>query len=64
MVAHLERKLHYCGSETHEKLDSPTMTTVKGNQNQSQNSEQLHIIQRYCEKPGQVIKERRKLIRK
>ena len=64
LVAHLEQELQHCGSEIHAKLPSPTMATTKTNQNQSQNSEQLHINCRYCGKLCHVIKECRKLIRK
>ena len=63
IVAHLERELELSGLENDGELTIPTMTTVPLNDNQ-QNTEQTKIVCHYCKKPGHVIRECRKRIRK
>ena len=62
-VAHLERELELSGLENDGELTIPTMTTVLLNDNQ-QNTEQTKIVCHYCKKPGHVIRDCRKRIRK
>ena len=63
IVAHLERELELSGLENDGELTIPTMTAVPPNDNQ-QNTEQTKIVCHYCKKPGHVIRECRKRIRK
>ena len=63
IVAHLERELELSGLENDGELLIPTMTAVPPNDNQ-QNTEQTKVICHYCKKPGHVIRERRKRMRK
>ena len=63
IVAHLERELELSGLENDGELTIPTMTTVPLIDKQ-QNTEQTKIVCHYCKKPGHVIRECRKRIRK
>ena len=63
IVAHLERELELSGLENNGELTLPTMTTVPLNDNQ-QNTEQTKVVCHYCKKPGHVIRECRKRMRK
>ena len=63
IVAHLERELELSGLENDGELTIPTMTTVPLNDNQ-QNTERTKVVCHYCKKPGHVIRECRKRIRK
>ena len=63
IVAHLERELELSGLENDGELTIPTMTAVPPNDNQ-QNTEQTKTVCHYCKKPGHVIRECRKRIRK
>ena len=63
IVAHLERELELSGLENDGELTIPTMTAVPPNDNQ-QNFEQTKVICNSCKKPGHVIRECRKRIRK
>ena len=63
IVTHLERELELSGLENDGELTIPTMTTVPPNDNQ-QNTEQTKIVCHYCKKPGHVIRDCRKKIRK
>ena len=63
IVAHLERELELSGLENDGELTIPTMTTVPLNDNQ-QTTEQTKVVCHYCKKPGHVIRECRKRIRK
>ena len=63
IVAHLERELELSGLENDGELTIPTMTAVPPNDNQ-QNTEQTKIVCHYCKKPGHVIRDCRKRIRK
>jgi len=63
IVAHLERELELSGLENDGELTIPTMTAVPPNDNQ-QNTEQTKLVCHYCKKPGHVIRECRKRIRK
>ena len=63
IVAHLERELELSGLENDGELTKPTMTAVPPNDNQ-QNTEQTKVICHYCKKPGHVIREWRKRMRK
>ena len=63
IVAHLERELELSGLENDGELTIPTMTTVPLNDNQ-QNTEQTKVVCHYCRKPGHVIRECSKWIRK
>ena len=63
IVAHLERELELSGLENDGELTIPTMTAVPPNDNQ-QNTEQLKVVCHYCKKPGHVIRECRKRMRR
>ena len=63
IVAHLERELELSGLENDGELTIPTMTTVPLNDNQ-QNIEQTKVVCYYCKKPGHVIRDCRKRMRK
>ena len=63
IVAHLEKELELSGLENDGELTIPTMTAVPPNDNQ-QNTEQTKVICHYCKKPGHVIRECRKRMRK
>ena len=63
IVAHLERDLELSGLENDGELTIPTMTAVPPNDNQ-QNTEQTKVVCHYCKKPGHVIRDCRKRMRK
>ena len=63
IVAHLERELELSGLENEGELTIPTMTTVPPNYSQ-QNTEQTKVVCHYCKKPGHVIRDCRKRMRK
>ena len=63
LVAHLEKELELSGLENDGELTIPTMTAVAPNDIQ-QNTEQTKVICHYCKKPGHVIRECRKRMRK
>ena len=63
IVAHLERELELSGLQNDEELTLPTMTAVPPKENQ-QNTEQTKVVCYYCKKPGYVIRECRKRMRK
>ena len=63
IVAHLERELELSGLENDGELTIPTMRTVPLNDNQ-QNTEQTKVVCYYCKKPGHVIRDCRKRMRK
>ena len=63
IVAHLERELELSGLENDGELTIPTMTAVPPNDSQ-QSSEQTEVVCRYCKKPGHVIRDCRKRMRK
>ena len=63
IVAHLERELELSGLENDGELTIPTMTAVPPNENQ-QNTEQTKVTCHYCKKPGHVIQDCRKRMRK
>ena len=63
IVAHLERELEVSRLEKDGEQTIPTMTAIPPNDNQ-QNTEQTKIICHYCRKPGHVIRDCRKRIRK
>ena len=63
IVAHLERELELSGLENDGELTIPTMTAVPLNDNQ-QNIEQTKVLCYYCKKPGHVVRDCRKRIRK
>ena len=63
IVTHLERELELSGLENDGELTIPTMTAVPPNDNR-QNTEQTKILCHYCKKPGHVIRDCRKRIRK
>ena len=63
IVAHLERELELSGLENDGELTLPTMTAVPPNDNQ-QKTEQTKLVCHYCKKPGHVIRDCRKRMRK
>ena len=63
IVAHLERELELSGLENDGELTIPTMTAVPPKENQ-QNTEQTKVTFHYCKKPGHVIRDCRKRMRK
>ena len=63
IVAHLERELELSGLENDGELTIPTMTAVPPKDNQ-QKTEQLKMVFYYCKKPGHVIRDCRKRMRK
>ena len=63
IVAHLERELELSGLENDGELTIPTTTAVPPNDNQ-QNTEQTKVVCHYCKKPGHVIRDCRKRMRK
>ena len=63
IVTHLEKELELSGLKNDGQLTKPTMTAVPPNDNQ-QNTEQTKVVCHYCKKPGHVIRECRKRIRK
>ena len=63
IFAHLEEELELSGLENDGELTIPTMTAVPPNDNQ-QNTEQTKIVCHCCKKPGHVIRECRKRIKK
>ena len=63
IVAHLERELELSGLENDGELKIPTMTAVPPNDNQ-QKTEQTKFIFHYCKKPGHVIRDCRKRMKK
>ena len=63
IVAHLERELELSGLENDGELTIPTMTAVPPNENQ-QKTEQTKVVCHYCKKPGHVIRDCRKRMRK
>ena len=63
IVAHLERELELSGLENDGELTIPTMTAVPPNDNQ-QKTEQTKVLCHYCKKPGHVIRDCRKRMRK
>ena len=63
IVAHLEKELELSGLENDGELTKPTMTAVPPNDSQ-QNTEQTKVVCHYCKKPGHVIRDCRKRMRK
>ena len=63
IVAHFERELELSGLENDGELTIPTMTAVPPNDSQ-QNTEQTKFVCHYCKKPGHVIRDCRKRMRK
>ena len=63
IVAHLERELELSGLDNDGELTIPTMTAVLPNDSQ-QNTEQTKVVCQYCKKPGHVIRDCRKRMRK
>ena len=63
IVAHLERELELSGLEKDGELTIPTMTAVPTNDNQ-QNTEQAKFVCHSCKKPGHVIRDCRKRMKK
>ena len=61
--AHLKKKLQLSGLENDEELTIPTRTAVPPNENQ-QNTEQTKVTCHYCKKPGHVIRDCRRSMRK
>ena len=62
-VAHLDRQLELSGLENDGEQTIPTMTAVPPNDNK-QNTEQTKVVYYYCKKPGHVIRDCRKTMRK
>ena len=63
IVAHLERELELSGLENDGELTIPTMTAVLPNDSQ-QNTEQTKVVCHYCKKPGHIIRDCRKRMKK
>ena len=63
IVSHLERELELIGLENDGELTIPTMTAVPPHDNQ-QNTEQAKIVCHYSKKPGHVIRECQKRMKK
>ena len=63
IVAHLERELDLSGLENDGELTIPTMIAIPPNENQ-QKTEQTNIVCHYCKKPGHVVRDCRKRIKK
>ena len=63
IVAHLESELELSGLENDGELTIPTMTAVPPNDSQ-QNTEQAKIVRHYCIKPGHVIRDCRRRMRR
>ena len=63
IVAHLERELELSGLENDGELTIPTMTAVPPNDSQ-QNTEQTKVVCHYCKKPGHIIRDCRKRMKK
>ena len=63
IVAHLERELELSGLENDGELAIPTMIALPSNDNQ-QNAEQTKTVFHYCKKPGHVITDFRKRVKK
>ena len=63
IVAHLEREIELSDLENDGELTIPRKTAVPPNDNQ-QNTEQTKVVCHYCKKPGHVIRDCRKRMRK
>ena len=63
IVAHLERELELSSLENDGELKIPLMAAVPPNDNQ-QNTEQTKVVCHYCKKPGHVIRDCRKRMKK
>ena len=63
IVAHLETESELSGLQKAGELTIPTMTAIPAKDNQ-QNTEQTKVVCHYCKKPGHVIRDCRKRIRK
>ena len=63
VVAYLEKELELSGLKNDGELIIPTMAAVPSNSNQ-QNTEETKILCHYCKKPGHVIEECPKRIKK
>ena len=63
IFAHLERELELSGLDNDGELTIPTMSAVPPNDNQ-QKTEQTKVVCHYCKKPGHVIRDCRKRMRK
>ena len=63
IVAYLERELELSGLENDGELKIPTMAAVPPNDSE-QNTEQTKVVCHYCKKPGHVIRECRKRMKK
>ena len=63
IVAHLERELELSGLKNDGELTIHTMIAIPPNENQ-QNTEKTKIVCHYCKKPGHVVRDCRKRIRK
>ena len=63
IVGHLERELELSGLENDGDITIPTKTAVPPNENQK-NTEQTKVTCHYCKKPGHVIRDCRKRMRK
>ena len=62
IVAHLEKELELSGLENDGELTISTMTAVPPN-DKHPNTEHTKIVQHYCEKPGHVKRDCRKIIK-